>query len=60
MKQPKNPSIVIKRYVGGRLYDTSVGRYVTIEDLKKWANGGIALVILDRETGQDITAQLMG
>jgi polyhydroxyalkanoate synthesis regulator protein len=41
-EQPKSFPVVVKRYAGGRLYDTSVGRYVTIADLRKWVDGGIA------------------
>jgi hypothetical protein len=32
--------ILIKRYAGSRLYDTSKARYVTVEELRKWSRAG--------------------
>jgi polyhydroxyalkanoate synthesis regulator protein len=58
-EQSRESPIIVKRYAGGRLYDATVGRYVTIGDLTKWACGGIPFVVLDAETGKDITNELM-
>jgi polyhydroxyalkanoate synthesis regulator protein len=58
-EQSKARPIVVKRYAGSRLYDTTVGRYVELDDLRKWIAGGMAVVIVDAETGNDITKELM-
>jgi polyhydroxyalkanoate synthesis regulator protein len=58
--QPDSSLIVVKRYADNRLYDTVGRHYVTVDDLRKWADGGIPLVVLDAETGRDVTSQLIG
>jgi polyhydroxyalkanoate synthesis regulator protein len=59
-EQPESSLIVVKRYADNRLYDTTAKRYVTVDDLRKWADGGIPLVVLDAHTGRDVTSQLIG
>jgi len=50
---------LIKRYSGSRLYDTEALRYVTIDDLMVWVSKGISFVVIDAETGEDITRILL-
>jgi polyhydroxyalkanoate synthesis regulator protein len=50
---------LVKRYARSRLYDTEAARYVTLADLKGWQARGLAFVVVDAETGQDITAVLL-
>ena len=51
--------ILVKRYGGGRLYDGAAGRYVTIGDLKTWAARAVPFVVIDTETGEDVTRVLL-
>ena len=55
MREP----ILVKRYAGSRLYDTSKARYVTIEELREWRNRGIALEVREAETGEDVSRILL-
>jgi polyhydroxyalkanoate synthesis repressor PhaR len=56
--QQSNP-ILIKRYGRRRLYDTVHCRYLTIEDLRLWVADGIDFVVMDFETGADVTRVLL-
>ena len=51
--------ILVKRYGNSRLYDSSNGRYVSIEQLRGWAAEGIPFDVIDQETGADIRAVLL-
>ena len=53
-----NPRL-IKRYARTRLYDTQAACYVALGDLRSWAAKGIAFVVIDAETGDDITRILL-
>ena len=55
MREP----ILVKRYSGSRLYDTSKARCVTIEELREWRNRGIALEVREAETGEDVSRILL-
>jgi polyhydroxyalkanoate synthesis regulator protein len=55
----KDPApVAIKRFGGTRLYDTKAARYVTIDDIRQMDEDGVAFVITDDETGEDITRSL--
>jgi polyhydroxyalkanoate synthesis regulator protein len=56
---PKYPPILIRRYARSRLYDTVATRYVTIDDLRQWSKDGVAFLVQDSETGEDITRVLL-
>jgi polyhydroxyalkanoate synthesis regulator protein len=47
--------ILVKRYAGARLYDTSIARYVTIEELRERRERGIAFEVREAETGENVT-----
>ncbi|WP_083528739.1 polyhydroxyalkanoate synthesis regulator DNA-binding domain-containing protein [Hyphomicrobium sp. CS1BSMeth3] len=51
--------ILVKRYGRSRLYETGRGRYVTLADLRGWLRRGIAFVVVDTETGEDVTRVLL-
>jgi polyhydroxyalkanoate synthesis regulator protein len=53
-----SPPILVKRYARSRLYDTSSGRYVTIDELRQWRRKRVAFIVRDAETGQDLTQAL--
>jgi polyhydroxyalkanoate synthesis repressor PhaR len=50
---------LVKRYARSRLYDTQAARYVTLTELRSWASKGIAFIVVDAETGDDITRVLL-
>jgi polyhydroxyalkanoate synthesis regulator protein len=50
--------IIIKRYGRNRLYQSNVGRYVSVTDLGAWSLKGIAFMVIDVETGDDVTRVL--
>ena len=50
---------LVKRYARSRLYDTEALRYVTVADLMLWVSKGISFVVIDAETGEDITRVLL-
>lgn len=51
--------ILVKRYGRSRLYDTRRARYVSLSDLRSWQRRGIAFLVLDAETGEDVTRVLL-
>jgi polyhydroxyalkanoate synthesis regulator protein len=55
----KSRPILIKRYGRSRLYDAANQRYVSVEQLRGWAADGVAFVVLDTETGKDVTRVLL-
>jgi polyhydroxyalkanoate synthesis regulator protein len=50
---------LIKRYARTRLYDTQAARYVTISELREWEAKDLGFVVIDAETGDDITQVLL-
>jgi len=55
----KSQPILVKRYARSRLYDAANQRYVSVEQLRGWAADGVAFVVLDTETGADVTRILL-
>ena len=56
--QPSQPMLV-KRYARSRLYDPANQRYVTVSQLQEWAAKGLPIIVLDTETGADVTQVLL-
>jgi polyhydroxyalkanoate synthesis repressor PhaR len=48
-------AVVIKKYANRRLYDTSAGRYVNLEDLAALIRKGEEIQVVDARTGEDLT-----
>jgi polyhydroxyalkanoate synthesis repressor PhaR len=48
-------AIVIKKYANRRLYDTSAGRYVNLDDLAGMIRKGEEIQVVDAKTGEDLT-----
>ena len=48
-------SILVKRYGGNRLYDTTNRRYVSVDQLREWAAKGLPFLVMEAESGEDIT-----
>ena len=51
----RSKAIVIKKYANRRLYDTSAGRYVNLEDLAARIRKGEEIQVVDAATGDDLT-----
>ena len=51
--------VVIKKYPNRRLYDTSAGRYVNLEDVAAQVRKGIDLQVVDARTGEDLTRVIL-
>ena len=51
---------VIRRYGRYRLYDPARGRYVLLEELRAWEVKSTPFVVVDAETGEDVTRALLG
>jgi len=48
-------AIVIKKYPNRRLYDTSAGRYVNLDDVAALIRRGDDVRVVDARTGEDLT-----
>ena len=59
MPARKSRPIVTKRYARSRLYDAVNRHYVSVEQLQGWAAEGVAFVVMDIETGVDVTRVLL-
>ncbi len=46
---------VIRKYPNRRLYDTSAGRYVNLEDVAALVRQGTEIQVVDAKTGEDVT-----
>ena len=57
--EPQYAPILVKRYAGSRLYDTVALRYLTVSDLRAWADNDVHFVVVDAETGDDVTRVLL-
>jgi polyhydroxyalkanoate synthesis repressor PhaR len=47
--------VVIKKYPNRRLYDTSSGRYVNLDDVAMLIRQGADVQVVDARTGEDLT-----
>ena len=48
-------AVVIRKYANRRLYDTSAGRYVNLDDLAALIRKGDEIQVLDAKSGEDLT-----
>ena len=51
----KPTTIVIKKYPNRRLYDTSAGRYINLDDVAALIRRGTEIQVVDAKTGEDLT-----
>ena len=47
--------VLVKRYAGRRLYGPATGAYLTRDDLMTMAENGEKFVVIDVDTGDDVT-----
>ena len=52
-------AVIIKKYANRRLYDTSAGRYVNLEDLAARIRKGEEIQVLDVASGEDLTRVIL-
>lgn len=50
---------VIKKYPNRRLYDTTESKYITLDDVKKLVIEGVPFLVTDKQTGEDITRNIL-
>jgi polyhydroxyalkanoate synthesis repressor PhaR len=55
----RSMAIVIKKYANRRLYDTSTGRYVNLDDLAALIRKGEEIQVLDAKSGEDLTRVIL-
>lgn len=51
--------IRIKHYARARLYYAAERRYVSVDELRTWAERGVPFAVIDAETKADITRALL-
>jgi len=52
-------TVVIRKYPNRRLYDTSAGRYVNLEDVAALIRQGVDVQVVDARTGEDLTRVIL-
>ena len=50
---------LIKKYANRRLYDASVSRHVTLEDIRGFIVAGDKVKVIEDKTGEDITRLIL-
>lgn len=50
---------VIRKYANRRLYDTSSGRYVNLDDVALLIRQGVEVQVVDARTGEDVTSVIL-
>jgi len=55
----KPGATIIKKYPNRRLYDTSSGRYVNLEDVAALIREGAEVSVIDARTGKDVTRTVL-
>lgn len=51
--------VIIRKYPNRRLYDTSSGRYVNLEDVAQLIRQGVDVQVVDARTGDDLTRVIL-
>jgi polyhydroxyalkanoate synthesis repressor PhaR len=49
----------IKKYSNRRLYDTTVSRYITLEDVRRLVKEEVLFRVVDARTGEDLTRNIL-
>jgi polyhydroxyalkanoate synthesis repressor PhaR len=55
----RQQAIVVKKYPNRRLYDTSGGRYVNLDDVAAMIRQGKDVQVVDARTGEDLTRVIL-
>ena len=51
--------ILIKLYANRRLYDGAEGRYRSVDELRTWKAREVPFLIVDSDTGDDVTNRIL-
>jgi polyhydroxyalkanoate synthesis regulator protein len=51
--------VIIKLYANHRLYDGEIGRYRSLDELRVWRERQVPFLIVDSETGDDVTDRIL-
>lgn len=58
-QRKNNDQITIKKYSNRRLYDSTNKRYVTLEDIATLIREGSEIIVLDSQSGENITKVIL-
>jgi polyhydroxyalkanoate synthesis repressor PhaR len=50
---------IIKKYPNRRLYDTTLSKYITLEDVRRLVHEGVEFVVRDAQTDEDLTRSIL-
>ena len=50
---------IIKKYANRRLYDASISRHVTLDDIRRLIVSGEKIIVVEDKTGDDITRLIL-
>lgn len=59
MTQLEPLPVIIKLYPNRRLYDGEVGAYRSLEELRAWKHHQVPFLIVDSNTGDDVTDRIL-
>ncbi|MCB9993159.1 MAG: polyhydroxyalkanoate synthesis repressor PhaR [Hyphomicrobiaceae bacterium] len=59
MSDDDGDTILIKRYASRKLYDAGARVYVTLDDIAKYIRDGKQVRVVDKDTGEDLTSQIL-
>ena len=51
----QNHTVVIRKYANRRMYNTTTGKYVNLQEIAGLVRGGAELQVVDAKTGEDLT-----
>lgn len=58
-KTAEDTPITIKKYANRRLYNTETSAYITLEDLCQMVRNGKDFIVVDANSGADLTTQIL-
>lgn len=50
---------LIRKYANRRFYDSTASRHVTLDDIRKMIGGGERVKVIDDQSGEDLTRQVL-
>jgi len=53
-------TIKIQRYSNRKLYNYEMSRHVNVKELKEFIDAGFNLIVVNHDTGEDVTRQTVG
>ena len=59
MADDRARTVCVTCYAGHRYYDGASRRYVSVDELRRWAAQGLAVSVIEARTGIDITRRVL-